>query len=267
VKGKGIMSLLLLGITGLLLAALEQVPQLRFRESSFFRRYFISDVIYLLTGYVAVASLSLSYIILGSSFVGKTIGLPQLASLKLSLWVAVPMALLALDLGQYISHYLLHRYDFLWEFHKIHHSSPVIDWLATFRAHFVEQVVRRIIGPLLLIVAGFPVSAALLAGGIFIAWAEFNHANLKLDLRFLEPVFITPRLHKIHHVPATMERNLGTIFTFWDRLRGTFVRADPGEASARVPVFGNGEANYPQTWATQLVEPIRRIARLRRTSY
>jgi sterol desaturase/sphingolipid hydroxylase (fatty acid hydroxylase superfamily) len=102
--------------------------------------------------------------------------------------------------------------------------------------------------------------------GKFIAWAEFNHPNLKLNLRFPEPVFITPRLHKVHHVAATLESNLGTIFTFWDRLRITFVRADPGEGSPRSPVFGNGEANYPQTWATQLVEPIRRLARLRRTS-
>lgn len=261
------MSLLFLGITGLLLAILEQVPQLRFRESSLFRRYFISDVIYLLTGYIAVASLSLSYVIIGSSFVGKTLGLPQLTTLNLPLWASVPLALVALDLGQYISHYLLHRYDFLWEFHKVHHSSPVIDWLATFRAHFVEQVIRRIVGPLLLIVAGFPVSAALIASGIFIAWAEFNHANLKLNLRFLEPVFITPRLHKVHHVPGTMEGNLGTVFTFWDRLRGTFVCADPCEGSVKGPVFGNGEANYPQTWAAQLVEPIRRIVRLRRISY
>jgi sterol desaturase/sphingolipid hydroxylase (fatty acid hydroxylase superfamily) len=257
------MSLIFLGVAALLLAVLEQVPQLRFRKSALFRRYFLSDLTYLLTGYVAGASLSLAYFVTGSSFIGQATGLPRLAAFDLPLWISIPLALLALDLGQYVAHYLLHRYDWLWEFHKVHHSSPTIDWLATFRSHIAEQVLRRIIGPLLLILAGFPVSASLIAGGIFIAWAEFNHSNLRLDLRFLEPVLITPRLHKVHHVPGTLEKNLGTVFSFWDRFRGTLICAGPSEGA----VFGNGEPRYPQTWPTQLLEPILRILRIRKASY
>jgi sterol desaturase/sphingolipid hydroxylase (fatty acid hydroxylase superfamily) len=257
------MTLILLGTAALLLAILEQVPRLRFQKSAIFRRYFASDIVYLLTGYVAGASLSLAYLIAGSTFVGNTFGLPRLATVDLPLWVSTPLALMALDLGQYVAHFLLHRYDALWEFHKIHHSSPVIDWLATFRSHFLEQVLRRIIGPLLLILVGFPINAALLAGGIFIAWAEFNHSNLKIDLRFLEPVFITPRLHKLHHVPGTLEKNLGTVFTFWDRLRGTFVCLDTKDSM----VFGNGEPNYPQTWTMQFIEPFWRLTGRRKASY
>jgi sterol desaturase/sphingolipid hydroxylase (fatty acid hydroxylase superfamily) len=196
----------------------------------------------------------------GSNLFGKTMGLPRLASLSFPRWLLVPLALAALDLGQYVAHYLMHRFDVLWEFHKIHHSSPVIDWLATFRSHLGEQVLRRVVGVLLLIAGGFPASAALVAGGIFTAWSEFNHSNLNLNLRFLEPVLITPRLHKLHHVPRTMEKNLGTVFTFWDRARGTFITADASNNAA----FGNGEAGYPQTWWTQLFEPILRIMRVRR---
>ena len=257
------MNLIILGAAALVLAVLEQVPRLRFRKSRLFRRFFVTDLIYLLTGYLAPASLSLAYIIVGSGFVGKTIGLPRFGDLGLSMWITLPLALVALDLGQYTAHYLMHRYDFLWEFHKIHHSSPTIDWLATFRSHFVEQLLRRIAGPLLLILSGFPVSASLIASGVFIVWAEFNHSNLKLNLRFLEPIVISPRLHKIHHVHRTSEQNLGTLFTFWDRIRGTFISEGPSEGA----VFGNGEPNYPQAWTTQLVEPILRIVRIRRASY
>ena len=254
------MSLIFLGAAALLLAILEQVPQLCFRKSPFLRRYFASDAIYLLTGYVAGASLSLSYIMVGSNLIGKTLALPRLATLNLPLWISVPLALAALDLGQYAAHYLMHRYDFLWEFHKIHHSSQTIDWLATFRSHFVEQLLRRVVGPVLLIVAGFDVSAVLIASSIFLIWAEFNHSNLRLNLRFMESVFISPRLHKVHHVYRTSERNLGTVFTFWDRIRGTFICAGPGEDAT----FGNGEPTYPQTWGGQLREPILRVFRIRR---
>jgi len=33
------------------------------------------------------------------------------------------LALLGLDVGNYFAHYRLHRFDVLWQFHKIHHSS------------------------------------------------------------------------------------------------------------------------------------------------
>jgi len=81
--------------------------------------------------------------------------------------------------GTTVAHWLLHRVDFLWELHKVHHSSPTLDWLATFRSHVIEQALRRLIAPVLLIVAGFSTDAVVLAGSLFYAWAAFNHANLR----------------------------------------------------------------------------------------
>jgi sterol desaturase/sphingolipid hydroxylase (fatty acid hydroxylase superfamily) len=62
----------------------------------------------------------------------------------------------------------------------------------------------------------------LAAGAVFIAWAVYNHSNLRVGLGFLEHVLITPRLHRAHHLNDAPARNLGTVFTFWDRMRGTF---------------------------------------------
>jgi hypothetical protein len=112
-------------------------------------------------------------------------------------------------------------------FHKVHHSSRHLDWLATFRSHLVEQLLRRALAPLVLIAAGVPFPAVGIAAAIFFAWATFNHANFRLPLGLLECVLMTPRLHRVHHVSATTERNLGTVLTCWDRLRGSFLRADP----------------------------------------
>jgi sterol desaturase/sphingolipid hydroxylase (fatty acid hydroxylase superfamily) len=244
-------------VVAVALAALERLPFLRFRPSHLFRRYVASDVVYLLTGYVAGGSFALSLIAVGSDLVGAVSGAPRLASLELPLWVTAPAALVALDFGNYVAHSALHRYGVLWEFHKVHHSIETLDWLATFRSHIVEQSLRRLAAPVLLILAGFPADAVALAGGVFLAWAIVNHANLDLRLGLLEPLFITPRLHRIHHVPETDDRNLGTVFTIWDRIRGTLLVGETGPGVA----FGvAGEVtSYPGGWLAQLVEPPRRV--------
>jgi sterol desaturase/sphingolipid hydroxylase (fatty acid hydroxylase superfamily) len=244
-------------LVAVVLAALERLPGLRFRPSRLLRRHAATDVVYLLTGYVAGGSLALSFVAAASDLVGACFGVARLASLGLPLWVTAPAALVALDFGNYVAHSLLHRYGALWEFHKVHHSIDTLDWLATFRSHVVEQTLRRAVAPVLLILAGFPADAVALAAGLFLAWAMANHANLDLKLGPLEPLLVTPRLHRIHHVPETDDRNLGTVFTVWDRLRGTLLVRDTG-VDVALGVAGE-ETSYPAGWLAQLVEPPRRL--------
>jgi sterol desaturase/sphingolipid hydroxylase (fatty acid hydroxylase superfamily) len=256
--------MLIPGIVAFLLATLERSQKFRFKASPFFRRYFKSDVTYLLTGFVALGAPGAAYISWSSGWVGDHLALPRLPDLELPFWLSTLLALGALDFGNYFAHYLLHRSSLLWEFHKVHHSSRTLDWLATFRSHIVEQGLRRLVAPALLILAGFPLKVVALAGGLFIAWAIFNHSNLRLNLRFLETVLLTPRLHRLHHMSDTECRNLGTVFSCWDRFRGTLVIAETNETS----VFGiAGELEtYPQSWAAQFVEPLKRLIRAHSTS-
>lgn len=250
------MSLFVTGAAAVLFATLER-GALRFRAAPLLRAHFTSDVVYWLTGYGAGGLLTVAYFTHVTDWVGAWLPVPRLAGAGLPLWVSVAIALVAIDLGGYLCHWLLHRVDFLWEFHKVHHSSRTLDWLATFRSHLVEQAFRRVLTPLLLVLVGAPIEAVTFAAGLQTAWAMLNHSNLRVNLRFLEPVLITPRLHRVHHVPRTTERNLGTVFTLWDQLRGTLLHIEPDEGEFGVP----GEVtSYPQGWARQLVEPVRRVA-------
>jgi len=250
------MILIYLGVSAVLIAAIERAPQLRFAALSFFRPLFASDALYLATGFVAGTSASIAFVLAASAAVGA-LGVPRLETLDLPLLASVPIALVALDLGNYSCHWLLHRFDPLWELHKVHHSIRQLDWLATFRSHLLEQTLRRLLAPIGLILLGVPVAAVAAAGAIFNGWAILNHANLALDLAFLEPVFVTPRLHRSHHAAATTHRNLGTVFSVWDRLRGALVVEDLMPAT---PFGVPGEVeSYPQGWGRQLVEPLRRI--------
>jgi lathosterol oxidase len=148
----------------------------------------------------------------------------------------------------------MHRFEPLWRIHAIHHSSPALDWLATFRSHVLEQVLRRVVAPLTSIALGMPPAAAALAGMVLIAWGVVTHANVAVNLRWLEPVLITPRLHHLHHVAASSEQNLGTFLSCWDRLLGRFARHEVPRDIA----LGNGHDRYPQTFRRLLVEPFRR---------
>jgi sterol desaturase/sphingolipid hydroxylase (fatty acid hydroxylase superfamily) len=149
----------------------------------------------------------------------------------------------------------MHRYDALWEIHKVHHSSRVLDWLATFRSHIVEQISRRLLAPLMLIFLGVSPNVVALAAGVFYAWAMLIHSNLNLNLRAIEPLLVTPRLHRLHHDSNATNRNLGTVFTIWDRLLGKFdVRDVAPDVIFGVPAEVH---TYPQGWWRQFLAPLR----------
>jgi sterol desaturase/sphingolipid hydroxylase (fatty acid hydroxylase superfamily) len=229
----------------------ERLPRLRFQPSRFWRRHFGTDLIYLASGAVGLG------VLLRETGVRAVEALGMLAPGLAALPLAIALATLLYDLGAYASHLLLHRVERLWLLHKVHHSSPALDWLATFRAHILEHALRHLASTGTLLALGLPLRAVAGAAALHAAWAAFGHANLRIDLRFLEPLLITPRLHRLHHVAATGERNLGTIFSLWDRLRGNLV-SDVAD-STRLGVAGEIDS-YPQSWPAQLVQPFRHSA-------
>ena len=243
-------------LTALVVAVAERLPWLARRRMPLLRPHAFTDLAFLLVAWVALARLTLSWV----TWMTDALGVSVLG--QLPLWVESLIALVLLDLGNYLAHWLMHRYEPLWHVHAVHHSSPALDWLAMFRSHVLEQLLRRVTAAVLLIVLGVSPGAVAIASAVFIAWGVFIHANLSLNLRLLEPVLITPRLHHLHHVAASAEQNLGTLFSCWDRLLGRLARHDV----ARTTPLGNGHPDYPQTFAKLLHEPLRRLLADRRAS-
>ena len=235
-------------VAGVIISTLERLPGIRFRKAPFFRGFFASDVFYLLTGFVAGTSLTYSFIFSASATL-RSAGVPRLSEINLPGWVLLTIAMISLDLGNYGAHWLMHRFDALWTIHKVHHSSLSLDWLSTFRSHILEQILRRLLAPVVLILMGLPTDVVALAGSLFYAWAMFIHSNVSLNLRWIEPVLVTPRLHRRHHDSNAETMNLGTVLTLWDHLLGTFDSREP----ATEVVFGvPGEVDtYPQGWWKQ----------------
>ncbi len=64
----------------------------------------------------------------------------SLALLDLSgwpVWGQLLVFFVLLDFFQWFTHILLHRYEFLWQFHKIHHSVKEMGFAAHFRYHWM----------------------------------------------------------------------------------------------------------------------------------
>lgn len=230
-------------------ALLEQVRPLRFKPSPFLRPFFATDVVWFLLA-IGVP-LSLRPYLAELSFVGpaRWEGVP----FPLQLLIAVALY----DLVAFLVHMLVHRVNALWEVHKVHHSSRTLDWLATTRQHVIEGLLRQTPAQGALFLVGLPLEAIVGALAIYVGFAVLGHSNLRLNMPWLEPLVITPRLHRLHHVPETVEHNFGTVFSIWDRLFGHLVVKN---TSPYEPLGVPGEIEtYPQHFVSALKEPMRQI--------
>ena len=118
------------------------------------------------------------------------------------------LALLLFDLVSYGVHRGLHKSDLLWNIHKVHHSSLELDGLAATRQHMLENLIRFVPGQIAMFLVGIPTAQVAPAVAIGAAFAVIDHSNIDLDLRFMEKLFITPRLHRRHHSPVDRDEQL-----------------------------------------------------------
>ncbi len=138
-------------------------------------------------------------------------------------WVVAIIGYLLFDFAVWAQHVAMHRVDFLWRFHRVHHADPDFDVLTALRFHP---------GEILISLAWKGAVVALLgAPAIFVLWYEvllnvgamFNHSNLKLPVgldRWLRLGLVTPDMHRVHHSTDHTEanRNFGFFIPWWDRV-------------------------------------------------
>lgn len=244
----------ILTITFVTVATLERVPGLQYVRRSFLRPWFATDMAWYL---VAALAAGLSTFLLRPVLV--RLALPGVSDMVAGLpmgW-GLLVAVVGFDGVFFTIHAQLHRSDRLWCVHKVHHSSRHLDVWATTRTHAFEQFVRNVPAQLVLFALGFSASTIAAAVLVIGGFGALNHSNLRLPLERLEWLFMTPRLHRLHHVPSTSLNNYATVLSIWDRAFGSLVRAD-APATAVLGVPGEVES-YPQSFARAFREPARQI--------
>jgi sterol desaturase/sphingolipid hydroxylase (fatty acid hydroxylase superfamily) len=151
--------------------------------------------------------------------------------------VRFAVALAGIDFFEWIRHRLHHRIPLLWRLHRVHHTDPHVDSTKAVRGHPLESLVAYSYFSLLVMLLGIdPLSLALrsLVAAVALAW---HHADFRLPERLdglISLVTPTPRTHRLHHSRDVRftDSNYGTVFTWWDRMLGTFSAGDarpPGQ--------------------------------------
>ena len=246
-----LLSVIALSSVYLLVGMLERVPRLSLRKLPSPRPYLATDTAWYL---VAISATAISAFVFRPQLAKLAVGPVRSAVDGIPLAGRLLLGLIVFDFVSFVVHVCLHRFDVLWNVHKVHHSSLNLDGYATTRTHMFENLMRFVPGQAALFLMGMPVEIVTATVALAAVYGVSNHSNLDLDLRWVEGLLVTPRLHHRHHVPSTTQHNYGGIFTIWDRALGTLVRRDT-EPSERFGVPGEIDS-YPQRFRAAFVQPL-----------
>jgi sterol desaturase/sphingolipid hydroxylase (fatty acid hydroxylase superfamily) len=180
------------------------------------------------------------------------------------------------DFANYWGHRAFHT-RWLWEFHKVHHSAPVLVPATASRVHFVEKVVEKLTNTVCIAAfagvfwyaCGGEISRYTLFGVTWLVLilngfaANLRHTHVWLSFGpVFEHVLNSPAQHQIHHsdAPRHINKNFGINLSLWDWMFGTlYVTTSTPEAIR----FGTGEQDHDRylTVYSLIVTPFVAIAR------
>lgn len=136
-------------------------------------------------------------------------------------WV---LAFLLYDLAIYYWHVMSHKNEFLWRFHKIHHSDKSVNVTTGFRFHVFDLFLEILYKCLFVIVFGVEAYLIIAIEILEMGFIFFHHSNLAFKNEdMLSRFIITPSLHRTHHsaVRSEHDSNYGIVLSFWDQMFGT----------------------------------------------
>lgn len=144
----------------------------------------------------------------------------------------------AADFSSFLVHVWFHRFPFLWEFHKVHHSAEVMTPVTVLRMHPIDDIVTMLVGGVFVGATDATLRVCVapnfsLVGLYGIAIFTFLFYVFGYNLRHshiwvsygpaLSRIFISPAQHQIHHSKAKRhwDKNFGFMFAFWDWMFGS----------------------------------------------
>ena len=236
------------------------------QNQSIFRKDFWLDTFYMffnffifnLILFVALSNTAAAFFndILG--IIGLSVESFQLFDVKnLPTWLSLLIFFVVADFVQWNTHRMLHRVNFLWNFHKVHHSVKEMGFAAHLRYHWMETVVyKSMLYIPLAIIGGFNVNDVAFVYFFTIAVGHLNHANLGWDYGVLKYIFNNPKMHIWHHskeLPVRFGVNFGLTLSVWDYLfRTNYIPKNGRDIELG---FTNDES-FPQQFLQQEIYPI-----------
>ena len=141
---------------------------------------------------------------------------------------------LVFDFFTYWLHRLMHAWQPLWRLHLVHHSDPELDFSDSLRFHPLERLTDI---PLIMAsawIVGADLEVLLAYTFFYTLFVFFPHSNVVIPERInsaLKLIIVTAEMHRVHHssVVSQTNSNYGDLFSFWDRLFGTYTQVPQSE--------------------------------------
>ena len=238
------------------------------KNQSLFRKDFWLDTFYMffnffLLNLIVLTALSNTSAALFNdmlAFVGLSISSFQLLEINtLSFPARIFIFFIVVDFVQWWTHRLLHRSEFLWNFHKVHHSVKQMGFAAHLRYHWMEPVVYNSLRYIpLAIIGGFSAQDVAFVHFFNIAIGHLNHANINWDYGVLKYVFNNPKMHIWHHAKALPEDrkfgvNFGLTLSIWDYIFKTNYIPHSGRD---IELGFEGDRDFPKGFIQQELYPL-----------
>lgn len=229
------------------------------KNQSFIRKDFWMDGFYMFFNFFIFSILiSGDYKALGLLFNEIGITTKSLAVFNTSNWpigLQLVVFFVILDFVQWLTHVLLHKYEVLWRFHKVHHSVKEMGFAAHLRYHWMENILYKPLKTLgVMVLGGFEPEQAYIVHFIAIIIGHLNHANIRITWGPFKYILNNSVMHLYHHMKALPENkpkgiNFGISLSIWDFLFKTnYIPDDNGE----IELGFSNEENFPKGFFSQL---------------
>ena len=103
---------------------------------------------------------------------------------QLPLWGVLLLGFVLRDFIQWWTHRLLHKIEWLWKFHQVHHSVKEMGFAAHLRYHWMETIVYRTIEYLPLAFLGIGLYDFFIIHIFSLLVGHYNHSNLSISPKF-----------------------------------------------------------------------------------
>ncbi len=227
------------------------------KNQSIIRKDFWLDGFYMYFNFFLFAiAVSGFYKLLGILFNDLGISSKSLTLLDLSnlpMWGQLIIFFIILDFVQWFTHILLHKYPFLWKFHKVHHSVKEMGFAAHLRYHWMENIFYKPLKTLaVMVLGGFEPEQAYIVHFVAITIGHLNHSNIKITWGPLKYILNNPVMHLYHHAlvlpKGSYGINFGISLSLWDYIFKTnYVPEDSGTIELGFP----GDENFPHDFIHQ----------------
>ncbi|CAM1370360.1 sterol desaturase [Tenacibaculum soleae] len=179
---------------------------------------------------------------------------------QFNFWIRIFIFFIIIDFVQWFTHTLLHKYNFLWKFHKVHHSVKEMGFAAHLRYHWMEPVLYNSMKYIpLAIIGGFTAKDVAFVHFFNITIGHLNHANINWDYGFLKYILNNPKMHIWHHAKELPENrktgvNFGITLSIWDYIFKTNYIPYNGRD---IELGFENDENFPQDFISQELYPLR----------